>query len=76
MDIYLTVFPNSFLPCLKGGHSDFLVLDFQLFPGLFFFFHASLFPRLSDGAVMMAGVGNAFLLAMIELVAQKRRNEP
>lgn len=75
MDIYLTVFPNSFLSCLKGSHSGFLVLDFQLFPGLFFF-HASLFPRLSDGAVMMAGVGNAFLLAMIELVAQKRRNEP
>lgn len=43
---------------------------------IIFFFHASLFPRLSDRAAMMAGVGNAFLLAMIELVAQKRRNEP
>ena len=54
-----------FLWYLKGGHSDVFILDLQLFPGSFL--SASLFPWVSDSAVVMTGVGKTFLHVAIEL---------
>lgn len=66
-----------FLVYLKGGRSDFFTLDLQLFPGSFS--SASLFPWVSDAAVVMTGVGDAFLHIAIELDTHTKEhvwNEP
>lgn len=66
-----------FLWYLKGGHSDFFILGLQLFPGSFS--SASLFPWVSDSAVVMTGVGDTFLHVAIKLDTRTEEymwNEP